>query len=521
MRIHRLTSLVSAGIVAVAAELTGIGLLGAATWLLYRAAERPALAALSLVIVAVRALALGRGTLRYMERLRSHDVALRAVTRLREQVFRGCVERGVNLPHGDLLSRLVSDVEASQDLLVRCLLPVITAVGAGTTIAVVIAVVDPFAGLAASAAVLASWTVPPLSALAVDHRAAARLARRRAELSASIADRLYGAADLTAVGAWSWLRSRNPLSTYRVDAGSTGPAALVLLLQAAAVLGVQATTTTRGPVAAALAMAAFGAVGCALPLVEAATCWRRSMRSLRRVATVVSSESPRPRELPRPPMRQSVRSLRLRGVDVGYGPRTVLHNIDLDLRPGERVAVTGASGAGKTTLLRLVAGQLTPTAGLMVADGRPVEAVDLAANCRGVLSDSHVFHHTVRANLLIASPDADDSTVSAALRSAGLGSWLRTLPSGLDTMVGDDGNRLSGGQRQRLLLARALLSEAPLLVLDEPTDGLDPATADLLLANIIAGAPDRALLIAAHDPAPDLFDRIITLDAGRIFSTAL
>jgi thiol reductant ABC exporter CydC subunit len=490
--------LISAGLAAIAGELAGIGLLSTAIWLLCEAAERPSLAVLSVAIVGVRALALGRGTLRYLEKLRSHEVALRMVAELRSRVFRGCLEEST-LPKGDLLNRLVSDVDAGQDLLVRCVLPAITAVGTGTVVVASIAIFDPAAGLAAAFAVIASWLVPIAFVRS-------RKENGRGELAVAVADQLYGAADLTAAGAWPWMLRHTHRLGLRLGHTERSSAA-VIFLQACAAVAVLLTTHLAGPVAAALAMAAFGAVGTAVPLVDAAAYWQRSLRSLRRI---VALDGPLGAlNAPNGPPRATVRTLRLRGVHCGYGQREVLHGVDLDLWPGRRVALTGPSGAGKTTLLKVVAGQLTPTRGTAISAGRPTNAEELAASCRGVLTDSYVFHQNIRTNLLIARPGASDEDLLCALDKAG-------LHVDLNSVVGEDGGQLSGGQRQRLLLARALLSDAPLLVLDEPTEGLDRETADAVMANIVAATADRAVLIATHDVLPGVFHQVLELNDGRI-----
>lgn len=212
------------------------------------------------------------------------------------------------------------------------------------------------------------------------------------------------------------------------------------------------------------------------------------------------------------------------GLAVGWpGAAPVLAGVDLDLAPGRRVAVVGGSGCGKTTLLLTLAGLLPPRAGgvRLVA---PVDA-DLAdvdpATLRRTVSltaeDAHVFTTTVRENLRVARPDATDPDLDAALDRAGLGGWRSGLPDGLDTMLGSGGAGVSGGEHRRLLLARALLVGAGVLLLDEPGEHLDPATADALLRDVLRPGAGPAVVVVTHRLAPlDAADEVVVLDEGRV-----
>ncbi|MEV0092422.1 ATP-binding cassette domain-containing protein [Streptomyces sp. NPDC050738] len=213
----------------------------------------------------------------------------------------------------------------------------------------------------------------------------------------------------------------------------------------------------------------------------------------------------------------SVRQLHVRYRESGPA---ALCGVDLELPPGRRTAVIGASGSGKSTLLAAIARLVEPERGEILLGGDPLPTVPEAQLRRavgGALQDAHVFHTTLRNNLLPARPGADDGALEEALRQAGLLDWVRSLPRGLDTSAGPDGGSLSGGQRQRLVLARALLARPPLLLLDEPTEALDPATADAVLADVLRATEGRSLLLVTHRTAGlHALDEVVVMDAGRI-----
>jgi ATP-binding cassette subfamily C protein CydCD len=194
--------------------------------------------------------------------------------------------------------------------------------------------------------------------------------------------------------------------------------------------------------------------------------------------------------------------------------------VDLTLEPGRRVAVVGPSGAGKTTLAQVLLRFLEPEGGVCSLGGVDLCDLDGDEVRRAIglcAQDAHLFDSSVRENLLIARRDATEAELRAVLRRVGLLDWADALPDGLDTLVGEHGARLSGGQHRRLVLARALLANFPLLVLDEPTEHLDLPTADALTADLLAATEGRTTLLITHRTAGlDAVDEVLVLDGGRV-----
>jgi ABC-type multidrug transport system fused ATPase/permease subunit len=253
----------------------------------------------------------------------------------------------------------------------------------------------------------------------------------------------------------------------------------------------------------------------------------RSTGAAARVREVLDAPEPvteptLPRELPAPPYRLIATGLSARWTD---HPDEALRHIDLDLTAGRRVAVVGESGSGKTTLAMVLLRFLDPSGGrvtLSGGDGQEIDLRDLSGDdvrtVVGLLAqDAHIFDSTIWENIWLARPQATRAEVRDALGRAGLLDWVDRLPDGLDTWVGEHGERMSGGERQRLALARVLLADFPILVLDEPGEHLDVATADGLLADVLAATGDRALLMITHRlQGLEAFDEIVVLDRGQV-----
>ena len=515
--------------------LFGVGLMGTAGYLISRAAEQPAVLSLTAAIVGVRFFGLARPIARYLERLSSHDVALQSLGNARARVYDELESLAPaqvgDRRHGDLLARFVGDVDSLQNLYLRGLLPPVVALAAGAVAVGVAAAILPQAALVLAAGLLAGGVVVPLCAAALAQRASARQAGARGALSAALVETLDGGAELVAYGRQTDRleqigasdRSLVRIARRAALADGTGDG-LRLLVTGATVAGVlavsvsaNATGTLNRVLIAALALGALAAFEAVQPLPEALRELRATLAAGARVLELTEREPtvvdpPDPLPPPQAPFTVALEDVRVR---YGQGERPALEGVSLRLEPGRRIALLGRSGTGKTTVANLLLRFVDPESGRVALAGRDLREYRLEDVRRAIAvsgQDAHLFSTSIRANLLLAHPDATDQQMEAALRSARILDWVRALPEGLDTRVGERGRELSGGQQQRIALARALLTDAQVLVLDEPTAHLDSPTAQRLVEDVFAGAGDRCVLLITHRPEGlDLADELVVL----------
>jgi thiol reductant ABC exporter CydC subunit len=528
--------------VAAGAAATGcaVALLATSGFLLARASQHPSIVAITGAVVAVRAFSVGRGVFRYSERVGTHDAAFRVLADLRVTVYQR-LERlapaGLRaFSAGDLLARLVCDVDSAQELFIRGISPPLTAalVGAGAVTACLLILV-PAGGVLAAGLLAAAIAVPTIGA-AVDRRSRRRTSPARGALAGTLANLLAGAADLHAFGAEQAALDRVSAADAELTTlarrsaraaglgAGLGSLAAGLTLWGVLVAGVAAVgsgTLSRVPLAVITltALAAFEAVtalpAAALQLGQARTAGRR-------ICAVLDSPDPvaepaRPRPVPAGPV-----TVALRGACVRYRPDgpLALSGLDLDLTPGRRVALVGPNGAGKSTAAAVLLRFVSLTAGSATLCGQDLAsfgADQVRTIVGGCPQDPHIFATTIAANLRLARPDATDDELTDAADRARLLPWISTLPNGLQTLVGARGAAISGGERQRIALARALLDDPAVLILDEPTASLDKETSTALMADLLAVTAGRSALLITHElTGLEQLDEIIVLDRGLV-----
>jgi thiol reductant ABC exporter CydC subunit len=513
----------------------GVGLMATAGYLITRAAEQPAILSLMTAIVAVRFFGLARPLARYLERLTSHDLALRTLGRVRARVYEQIEPLAPaqleGYTKGDLLSRMVADVDALQNLHLRGVGPPLVALLAGAVSIGAAAAFLPQAALVLTAGLLVAGVGVPALAGHLGRRAARRQAAERGELSAELVELLGAAPELVAYGdeaaALGRMRTadRALVGIGRRDALAAGVAdGLGLLVAGLTVAGVLALAVTAHDAGeldrvliAMLALLALASVEAVQPLSAVARELPATLGAGRRILELIDREPtvvdpPHPAPLPPAPF-----AVELDGVSARYSSeeRPALDGVSLRLEPGRRVALLGASGAGKTTVVNLLLRFLDPERGRVTLAGRDLRDYrqdDVRRAIAVAGQDSHLFSASIRDNVALAQPEASDAEIERALRRACIHDWVRALPEGWDTLVGEQGRELSAGQRQRLVLARALLADAPVLVLDEPTAHLDPTTAETLLRDVLAAAGERSVLLITHRPEGlELVDEVLAL----------
>ncbi|WP_241095574.1 MULTISPECIES: thiol reductant ABC exporter subunit CydC [unclassified Leucobacter] len=514
----------------VLADGSVVALLALSMWLIVRAAEQPPILHLTFAIVGVRAFALGRAAFRYADRLASHDAALAQLAVLRTETFRRLIPRVPGAiegsARGDVLARLVDDVDQLQDQPLRVWQPLVTsAVVVGGTVAVV-AFVSPAAGLVLALALILGGGAAILLSARLSARSDRALSQARAALTDALLERFASAETLQVFGALGMQRDRIAAAEdalgaiQRKSAWGAGLAAAILS-GVAGIATLVVMTQVSGAGHSAPAMAAliivptvvfevFGAV----PVAIAAS--RRVRESAARIDALI--EVPLPAEIPidRAPSAEvadpvpgapliQVSDLAVRHPGARY---PAVSGVNFSLHAGHTLVVRGDSGAGKSTLaLALV--RLLEYGGRYTLSERDVRTLPIAEVRRTVglcEQTPHLFDQDLRQNLAFAmdsaGQDPDDDALWAVLERVGLAEWARGR-DGLDTRLGERGALVSGGQAQRIALARALLGDFPVIVLDEPTANVDPDRADALLRDLLGAVPsDRAVVLITHLALP-------------------
>lgn len=527
---------------------SAVALLGVSAWLITRASEQPALMYLSAAVVGVRAFALGRAFFRYLERLAGHDAAFRQLGTVRSRLYARLEPlapdglRGVR--SGDLLARLADDVDELQNLALRVIQPLVSAglVAVGSIVAAFL--ILPAAGVA----LLVTLVVALVAGMLVNRWVAGAAERRIAPLRAQLNDALHDLVSnldvLTAYGALPAAQERVRAAGERLTAASRTRAVglgltagvVSLLAGAATVLGlsggipavIDGSLDAPGlAVVALLPLAVFEVFG-TVPLAFGA--WRRVRASAERIASAAPIEVPDGVPVDAPGARAldvsgaagGVPEVLLAGVSAHWPDvdHDVLRELDLRLRPGERVLLTGPTGAGKTALAHVLTRLIDHTGDYSI-DGVPARDLrqDDVRRVIGLVEQRpYLFDSDLRQNLLFARDTATDDELLDALDRVGLRDWALAR-GGLSEPVGERGVLVSGGQAQRIALARALLADFPVLVVDEPTANVDSAVADAIVRDVLRTAAEdggTVLLISHTDVPTELVDRVVRLEDGAL-----
>ena len=537
---RRTVALAAASVAAgTGAILAAVGLMATSGYLISRAALRPPIPDLMVLFVAVRFFGVVRPTLRYLERLASHELTFRLLAVIRSRFL------GALLPlsygdlaafrAGDLLSRLAADVDTLQEAWLRVVAPAGIAVIVTAVVVKALAFVDPWIalvvlGLLAFHGAFWSW----MAQRQARATGAVRNEQRRAQ-SADLVSLMQGLEDVLAFGQEEAERARFAERQRGADAvelrdgrqlavhaamgtAMTAFAAWCVLVSA---LGDVASGELSPVWVAALVLATIAAFESVESLPGAWQAAGRTRDSAQRVADVVETapavvDAADAVALPAGP----APAIRFERVTFGYASAPVVRDASFEIRSGEHVAVIGPTGVGKSTILTLIERGWDPTSGRITIDGldlRRVRLRDLRAGLAVLPQQVHVFNETLRENVRLARPSASDADVVEVLTRARLGDFLRGLPAGLDTVLGEHGSRMSAGERQRLGFARLLLTNARLVLADEPTANLDARHERELLGALREWACGRTMVVVSHSRAAQSYvDRVLAMGDGML-----
>ena len=523
-----------AGLLGSIATTAGIALTATSGWLIVRASERPAILTLLTAIVAVRTFGMARPVFRYWERLRSHDVALADLADRRTATYERLIPltpaRLGRRGRADLLTGVVDDLSDVVDAQVRVTVPVLSALMAGAVASIVTAALWPVAGLVVAAMVALTAPVLVLG-WRLETRSQQTLLTARAEVARVTALVSGNACELQAIGAGeraqTWLAGAHAAlcrAARRQSHGRALASGLLLLLTAAGTLAMTAAilpevgVAISTPVAALLVLTPLALGDAFLTLPDAVRSLARSQASSVRLRTLLDQRPavtgngvhPLKTGMGMPP---DLSVSELTAAWAGTAPQ--LGPLDMHVAPGTRLAITGPNGCGKSTLLAVLARALDPAGGTYTLGDQSALAVELGQARRmfAVLDDEpHLFASSLRANLALARPRSADPDLVEALGRAGLARWFAELGQGLDTIIGTDGRGVSGGERARLGLARGLVSNRPVLLLDEPVAHLDHATAEAVMGDLTGSTTGHSVVMVSHrrDGLAG-FDRVIDL----------
>jgi ATP-binding cassette subfamily C protein CydCD len=519
---------------------SSVALIGTSAWLISMAGLHPSVADLGVSVVGVRFFGITRGLFRYLERLVSHNVTFRLLARLRVWFYKRleplAPARLMEYKSGDLLARVIGDVETLENFYVRVISPSLTAILIGSMVAIFFAMFfPPIAFVLIVFFLILGLILPALSQL-TSRRPGQKLIHQRAEIQSQLVDGIQGIADLLAFGRGTD-RLRQIARTGQMYGSTQSQMAringvysalgtlftnlgvwLVLLL----VIPQVTAGNIKGVMLGTFALMTLASFEAVLPLPLAAQMWNASRESAKRLFEVVDAE-PAVKETGDTRLETvSANSLRFSTLSFSYPNQLTpaLQNISFTVPEGRSIAIVGPSGAGKSTISNLLLRFWDYEIGEITLGGESLKRLDqdeVRKRFALVSQNSYFFNTTIRENLRLARRGVSHEELEAAARAAQIHEFIRSLPTGYDTLIGEQGLRLSGGERQRLAIARALLKDAPILIFDEPTANLDPQTEKQVLDTLFETMRDKTSLLITHRLLGlEHMDEILVLDDGQI-----
>lgn len=517
----------------------GVGLLGTSAYLIASAAFHPSIAELSVAVVGVRFLGISRGVFRYLDRLVSHHVNFRLLSILRIW-FYDCLKllapaRLIHYQRGDLLSRAIGDIDTLDQFYVRAVSPVISAIFATVGFSMLVGSWNVRLGWILAAGLSVTSFVLPALVYIFSRGPAKQLVDQRAILSQTMLDTLRGAAEmmvfqqqeegLTQINQVSLQTNRAQVGLAHSQGLSNGMNAVLTQGTVALMLlvGIPLVRTGEldGIMLAVIVLITMASFEISIPIAQAAQFWESSLQAARRLFEMADQqpaiiEPVIPVSVPEKP------NILIRNLSFQYHGNLPLaaDHLNIDIPYGRKIALVGENGSGKTTILNLLMRFWDCQPGEILIDGIPVQEFspkELRQRIGYVSPGGAIFQTTLRQNLLLANPGALDADLLRVLDCVQLGEWVQTLPDGLDTWLGASGLTISGGQLQRIQLARGLLMDAPIYLLDEPTTHLDVETETRLISLFRSIFQNRSLVWVTHRLVGlDWLDEILLLDNGRV-----
>ena len=513
---------------------SSVSLMATSAWLISKAALQPSIADLGVAVVSVRFFGIARGVFRYLERLVSHETTFRLLAHLRVAFYKAieplAPARLVSMRSGDLLSRVIGDIESLQNLYLRAVAPPLVALVIALLLTLFLNLFDPLVALAALVFMLAAGVLVPLLAWWGNERPGRQRVTARAELNAALVDNIQGMAETLVYGQVGAqldrvraLNAQLATEERRIAHYDALQLAFSVFLTSGAALAVLAAAIPRidGVFLATVALATTAVFEAFMPLAQAAVQLGGTAQAARRLFEIADMP-PAVTDPASPAPISEHPALEINDLSFRYSVDTplVLNGVSLSLQPGERVAILGESGAGKSTLVNLLLRFWDYDSGEITLGGRALHdyAQTDARSMFGVMAQrTYLFNTTIRENIRIARSDASPEEIENAARQAEIHDFILSLPDRYDTLVGEDGARLSGGERQRIALARALLKNAPILILDEATAHLDAVTERAVMETVLRVTAGRSLLIFTHRHIfLDQMDRVYSLHDRRL-----